>query len=297
MKNKNFIIRTITGICLMLLMVPAIYFGGIFFLVVTTIFSGMATYELINMFSTKHHNLKIMKYILPFFSSLTVVGFYFGINNSLPFLPIIPLILGIVVSMTFGVLKDGTDSYDILSCISSLIYGGLLFACAASVEYLNPIQKEGFELVRTTGRLFAYLYSIVVCTDMFAYIFGCSFGKHKLCEKISPKKSVEGAIAGLVLGALVGTVVGVLLKVIPINTVESTGTKVLLIGAVYVVSLILSATTQIGDLVASKLKRTYEIKDYGFIFPGHGGVMDRFDSFIFAGSIFFVIMQIIYLFL
>ena len=55
---------------------------------------------------------------------------------------------------------------------------------------------------------------------MFAYLFGCKFGKHRLCKKISPKKSVEGAIAGLVLGALVGTIVGVLLKVVPINLID-----------------------------------------------------------------------------
>ena len=297
MKNRNFLVRTITGFCLMLVMLPAIYFGGIFFLTITTIFSGVATYELMNMFYTKHPKIKNMRFVLPIFSSLTVVSFYLGINYSLSFLPIVPMLLGLIVSMVFGVLKDGTDSYDILSCVTSLVYGGLLFACATSVEYLQPIQKEGFELTRTAGRLFAYLYSVVVCSDMFAYIFGCTFGKHKLCEKISPKKSVEGAIAGLVLGAFVGTILGVVLKVIPINTMETTGTKVLAIACVYVVSLIISATSQIGDLVASKLKRTYEIKDYGFIFPGHGGVMDRFDSCIFAGAMFFAIMQIIYLFL
>ena len=71
--------------------------------------------------------------------------------------------------------------------------------------------------------------------------------------------------------------------------------KILVILGVFIVSMLLSATSQLGDLVASKLKRTYEIKDYGFIFPGQGGVMDRFDSLIFSGSLFFVLMQAIYL--
>lgn len=294
MKNRNFLIRLITGFVLMLILVPAVYFGGIYYLVLTTILSVFGTYELMNMFYTKHQNLKVMRFIMPIFSGLSVLSFYFGMEYGLSFLPLVPTTLGIGFAMMFGVFKDGTDAYDVTSSITSLIYGGLLFSCAVSVEYLDPIKFNGTHAI---GRMFAYMYSIVVCTDIFAYVFGMLFGKHRLCVKISPKKSVEGAVAGLVLGALVGTVIAILLKVVPFDLVTSTTNKILLIGGVYLVSLIISATSQIGDLVASKLKRTYEIKDYGFIFPGHGGVMDRFDSMIFAGGLFFIIMQIIYMFI
>lgn len=296
-KKSNFLVRLITGFCLMLILIPAVYFGGLYYLALTTILSILATYELLNMFYTKCPSLKYIRFILPIFSGLTVISFYFSIIYEIGFISFLPIILGVIVSMLFGVLKDGTDANDILSCITSLIYGGLLFACAFSVEYLIPIQLEGYELKFTAGRLFAFMYAIVVCTDIFAYCFGMLFGKHKLCVKISPKKSVEGAIAGLVLGALVGTVVGILLKVVPFNEIEELSTKILVGAALYGVSLIISAMGQIGDLVASKLKRTYEIKDYGFIFPGHGGVMDRFDSVIFAGAIFFALVQLIYLFI
>ena len=295
-KRSNFLVRLITGFCLMLILIPTVYFGGIYYLVLSSILSAVATFELLNMFYTRHSTLKNMRFILPVFSALNMITFYFGVTQGLGFISFIPIILGVIVTMFFGVLKEGTDANDILSCITSLIYGGLLFACAFSVEYLVPIQLASEELKFTAGRLFVFMYTIVVCTDIFAYCFGMLLGKHKLCPKISPKKSVEGAIAGLLLGALVGTVVGLLLKVVPINQIESTTIKLLVILAVYVFSLIISAMGQIGDLVASKLKRTYEIKDYGFIFPGHGGVMDRFDSVIFAGAIFFVLVQVIYLF-
>lgn len=298
MKNKkDLLVRTITGFCLMLVLLPSVYFGGLYFLIVSIILSVIGTYELMNMFYKKHNNLKTMRYIMPIFSGLTVVSFYCGINYSMNSIMFIPYIIGIIFAMAFGIFKDGAESNDILSCITSITYGGLLLACAVSVEYLPIIKNEGYEVAHITGRLFIYLYSIVACTDMFAYLFGCKFGKHRLCEKISPKKSVEGAVAGLVLGSFVGTILGVVLKVVPIYAIENMTNKVLMIILLYIVSMIISATVQIGDLVASKLKRSYEIKDYGFIFPGHGGVMDRFDSLIFSGALFFVIMQIVYLFL
>lgn len=291
MKSKNFIVRTITGFCLMLVLLPAVYFGGLYYLLLSTALSYFATFELMNMFYKKHNNLKKIRFVIPIFSCLTVIAFYFAIQNQLGLIAIVPILLGIIFIMMFGIFKDGTDAYDILTSITSLIYGGLLLSCAFSVEYLKPINFEGERIV---GRLFAYLYSIVVCTDIFAYFFGMLFGKHRLCPKISPKKSVEGAVAGLLLGALVGTIVGIGLCVISLDSISTSTNKVLVILVIYIISLIISATSQIGDLVASKLKRTYEIKDYGFIFPGHGGVMDRFDSTIFAGAIFFMIMQIIY---
>lgn len=295
MKNKNFIIRTITGFCLMLILLPAVYFGGLYYLVLTTILSYFATYELMNMFSTKHNNLSKIKYVIPLFSSLTVICFYLAINNNYNYyITMVPFILGLVFIMIYNIFKEGTDAYDITSSITSLVYGGLLFTCAVSVEYLEPIKFTGDRIV---GRMFAFLYSIVVCTDVFAYFFGMLFGKHKLCPTISPKKSVEGAVAGLIFGALVGTIVGILLDVIPYDTINVTSDKILIICGIYFVSLIISLASQIGDLVASKLKRTFEIKDYGFIFPGHGGVMDRFDSLIISGAMFFIIMQIIYMFI
>ena len=296
MKNKkDLLIRTITGFCLMVVLLPSVYFGGIYFLLVSIFLATLGPYELMNMFFKKQPLLNKMRYLMPIFSALTVIAFYFGLNKQLYIIMFIPYVFGVLTAMGFGIFKDGTDSNDILSCITAITYGGLLLSCAVSVEYLPVIQENNI-ITNHTGRLFAYLYSIVACTDMFAYLFGCKFGKHRLCEKISPKKSVEGAVAGLVLGALVGTVLGVLLKVVPVYEIEGTTKKIFFIIGLYVVSLVISATVQIGDLVASKLKRSYEIKDYGFIFPGHGGVMDRFDSLIFSGALFFILMEIIYFF-
>ena len=109
-------------------------------------------------------------------------------------------------------------------------------------------------------------------TDIFAYFVGTLFGKHKLIPKVSPKKTVEGSIGGTAfatLGAvLYGFVVGLVTELVP---------NYLVLAAA---GMILSVISQIGDLIASLIKREYGVKDYGNILPGHGGIMDRFDSII-----------------
>lgn len=291
MKNKkNFFVRIITGICLLTVIIPAIIIGDIFYLCVSTFLTIIATYELMDMFYKKNPKLKIMRFIMPIFSGLIMVALYFGCHNNNLYLPLLAFGLGSVTALLFGLFKDGTEASDIMSCITSITYGGLLLAMAFSVEFLQPIGYDPSESSSYYGKVFGYLYITVICTDIFAYFFGSLLGKHRLCEKISPKKSVEGAIFGLVLGAGIGTVVGLALDVFPY---DESSNKVLLVVLVFILSLVISAAAQIGDLVASKLKRCYGIKDYGFIFPGHGGVMDRFDSLIISGSLLFMIMNII----
>jgi len=107
------------------------------------------------------------------------------------------------------------------------------------------------------------------------------FGKHKLIPKVSPKKTVEGAFGGI-LGCIVGFVLyGLIMQAI-------SEVKVNYI-AIILLAIVISIVSQFGDLVASYIKREREIKDFGFIFPGHGGVLDRFDSIIaVAPTIYFI---------
>lgn len=118
------------------------------------------------------------------------------------------------------------------------------------------------------GNILAWLPFIVSwLTDTFAYFTGRFFGKNKLCEKISPKKTVEGAIGGMA-GAVIGCVVfGLIDKSLPIYFLIPFGMSG-------------SVLSQMGDLFASCIKREYGIKDFGNIMPGHGGVLDRFDSLL-----------------
>ena len=113
-------------------------------------------------------------------------------------------------------------------------------------------------------------------TDVFAFFVGSFLGKHKLCPKISPKKTIEGAIGG-VLGCVLASII---LYAVFVNFVFKTENVNYL--AVALMSAFLSIISMCGDLTASVIKRNFEIKDFGKLIPGHGGILDRIDSLLFV---------------
>lgn len=117
-----------------------------------------------------------------------------------------------------------------------------------------------------------YLYLLIFIgawvTDTFAYFTGVFFGKHKLIEDVSPKKTIEGSIGGMVFCVIAFVVFG---------TIVSKDANLLFLGCC---GLLISIISQVGDLILSVVKRHYGIKDYGRLFPGHGGMLDRFDSIL-----------------
>ncbi|MBQ7846877.1 MAG: CDP-archaeol synthase [Clostridia bacterium] len=134
------------------------------------------------------------------------------------------------------------------------------------------------------GCLIALLFISPWATDIFAYFTGRLFGKHKLIPDVSPKKTVEGAVGGfvmaIVLTVVYGLVVGAFTKVSPQYL------QLVLAGAV------MSVASMVGDLIASLVKRHYGIKDYSRMLPGHGGILDRFDSILAASFILLVLYEL-----
>jgi len=132
-----------------------------------------------------------------------------------------------------------------------------------------------------------FLFMITIFTDIFAYAVGVRFGKHRLAVKISPKKSIEGSIGGTVFATIITLVYLQVFNVTHIGVIEMN----LFVSIILIVFT--SIMGQIGDLVASKMKRSFEIKDFSNIFPGHGGVMDRFDSTIFAAMVLMLVSKVV----
>ncbi len=124
-------------------------------------------------------------------------------------------------------------------------------------------------------------------SDTMAYCTGLLFGKHKAFPVLSPKKSVEGCIGGVVGGALFGCIFNAIV-------VYGMGIEFLEMWEIIVICACASAISQIGDLAASAIKRFFSIKDYGNIIPGHGGIMDRFDSIIFVAPVVYYLSFFIF---
>ena len=115
-------------------------------------------------------------------------------------------------------------------------------------------------------------------SDTCAYCVGVLFGKHKFAPKLSPKKSIEGSIGGIVGAALIAFIYATIFQN-KITGIENPQFAFTVIGAAS------SVLAQIGDLAASAIKRDYNIKDYGKLIPGHGGILDRFDSILFTAPV------------
>lgn len=116
---------------------------------------------------------------------------------------------------------------------------------------------------------------------------GASFGKHKLCPKISPKKTVEGAIGGILFCDLTAIIIGLIFHFCVMPDANINFWALILLGVID------APVSILGDLSFSLIKRNYGIKDYGSIFPGHGGMLDRFDSVIFTAPVLVAINQFI----
>ncbi len=132
----------------------------------------------------------------------------------------------------------------------------------------------------------AYLFLLTFVgawmTDIFAYFCGLAFGKHKLIPDVSPKKTVEGCIGGIIFCAIGYIVYGII-----VSRAFDVEMNIIALGFF---GLIISVVAQIGDLSASLIKREYDVKDYGSLFPGHGGVLDRFDSVIAVSCVLMVLV-------
>lgn len=303
--------RIITGSILLLVLVPIFLIEVLFplFNAVIVVLAGIACYEIV----TIRKDIKVPIFALILIIVLTL---FTMIMSSLwmsmglispkytPFINVIakydfyPLFaLTPFLVMTLFVLIPKFDVELLGRSLVAIMYIGISFASVVTLRMMGI-------------RFVIYLFLITILTDMFAYFIGVRFGKHKLAKTVSPKKSWEGAIAGTVMATIIASLFALFYDIFKgnlnpeghmtlLSTFSSLGDLSRGIQALVIVptTMVASVVGQIGDLIASKMKRSYDIKDFGVIFPGHGGVIDRFDSALFV-SLFlvvaFMVIQVVF---
>ncbi len=214
---------------------------------------------------------------------LEITGFvfitlYYAVMASVPNLLYLTLII-LTALMAFLFLYvfcfPKIHATQVMIVFFSLVYAPVMF----SFVYLTRNLEYGIYFVWVI-----FISSWI--SDTFAYIVGMLLGKHPLAPVLSPKKSVEGSVGGIIGSVVCGGLFGFILAENVIGEQNVTWVFALIGGIGSIIS-------QIGDLAASAIKRNYEIKDYGKLIPGHGGIMDRFDSVIVTAPMIYFLFRIL----
>lgn len=252
--------RVISAVVALAILIPLFILGGIWFNIAFFILTLIGLRE----FMKVRENEKKFPDFIRLISYLMITFLYFEntVNNKLDFSIDYRIIAGIFLTLLLPVvLYHDEKKYDVKDAFYLL--GGVFFL-GCSMSLFSIYRSYSLELI-------IFLFLITIITDSYAYFVGRLIGNNKLLESISPKKTWEGTIGG----SLAGTFVCVVYYLTVINPQAS-------IFQMSVIILFLSFVGQFGDLLFSAIKRKYKVKDFSNIMPGHGGVLDRFDSIIFV---------------
>lgn len=268
---NNFLLRALTGALFVGAVVGGVYFHPYSYAIV---FISAMVFSLNEFFIPPiKRRVVAQRYYAIFFSVTLFVCSYLYANSLIDikiFSIFIPLTLFIFINELY--LNHSKPTQNIALTVLGIVYIGVPFSL------MNYIAFNEFNNYEYTPTLILSLLVMIWANDTGAYLSGVSFGKHKLFEKISPKKTWEGSIGGMLLTLVVGFYFSTIVQYISLSNWLILSAIVVFFGT-------------FGDLVESQFKRMYEIKDSGKILPGHGGMLDRFDALIFATPAFFAYIQ------
>lgn len=272
--------RTLTAVGILLVALLLVIFSSyIIFPLALSLLAIVAVYEILKVMGAhKKLALSIPAYLIA--AVFPTLAYFVTPETNLYFILAIAATIFVYMLYLMGVSvfsKGKTTFASISEVFVSVLYVTVSVTALSLIRYLDR-EVGVYEVV--------LVFVVAWICDVFAFLVGSAIGKHKLIPEVSPKKTVEGAVGGVVFTALLclgyGFGLDFVLTDMSVNYIF-----------LAVIGVILPVVSQLGDLVASLIKREYGVKDYGKIFPGHGGVMDRFDS-VFAVSTVLLILCIIF---
>jgi len=260
---SNLIIRSLAGAVFVALIIGAVIVHPLAVFILFFVFNIIGLYEYSRMFIRSGYQLQTASVI--FIGSLTYILIGLFANNIIEskfLLAFIPIIFLLFIASLYKISEKPFEELGVK--ILSVLYISVPFGLFNIVENMSiPNGKY------SGPSLLLIFFVLVWASDTFAYLFGVSFGKHRLFERISPKKSWEGSIGGTISALIIAWFIGYYTQIF-------TPFVWVLLAAIVVVTAIF------GDLIESQLKRSMQVKDSGSIMPGHGGILDRFDAAIFS---------------
>ena len=277
--------RVITGVlgALFGLTVLALMFTPVIGIVLAVI-AGMASFEIQHVAKIQNKFLVILNIII----AVAVVPIAeYDLLDKLPFPSYVFMILYVIVMLFIMLANYNTTKFE--DVVMSMFAGVVVPYAISTVLLLRNLCLSRPDLFQQS-HVFYIIFFALLCAwlnDTFAYFVGRKFGKHKLSPNISPKKTVEGAIGGIVITMLFNVMFFFIFDYFFFKN------DTLKVWMVIPTSMFLSAISIGGDLSASVIKRNFDAKDFGTIFPGHGGIMDRFDSYSFVLPTLYAIVSVI----
>ncbi len=253
--------RLVSGIILLAIMIALVMLGGNILFGVLFVISLIGMVELYRVVKVHKSFPGVLGYAA---GIIFYILLYFNLEQYQMMLFIFFMML-LMFAYVFSFPKYSTEQ------ISVTFLG--LFYVSIMLSYIYQVR------MLEDGALLVWLIFIGAWgSDTCAYCVGMLFGKHKIAPKLSPKKSLEGCIGGVIGAALIGLIYAFIIK----DRLSGVDNPLLIFAIIGAAS---SVIAQIGDMAASAIKRNHEIKDYGTLIPGHGGILDRFDSIIFTAPI------------
>ncbi len=255
-----------------LAMVPLLlvfYFGGYWLMGLVLLVSVLGIQEFFRGFEAMdvHPNIRIGYLAIAILYGVNAYMYYMGDFNTMFILAWIALVVMMCSVSMFRI--DKVEPQDAMATLTGVIYIVFFAFHVVLVDELTNYSIMKWLIILTAFG-----------SDIFAYFTGMLIGRHKLCPSLSPKKTIEGAIGGVIGSALLSAIFGALFA------------KQYLIHFV-IIGVLASPVSMLGDLTASAYKRHMGIKDYGNLIPGHGGIMDRFDSVLFTAPFVYYYVVIV----
>lgn len=263
-ENRGMLVRIISGALLLLCMGTGMILGNWWLFALCLFISVLGLFEFYKVVGIHKNIVGILGYV----GTFALYAFLLFQKGEL-----IMFVISMLTIIWMAIMVFEYPKYHVTQIALALL----------GVVYVDWMLSYIYQTRQLTNGIF-YIWLIFISawgSDSFAYLVGITIGKHKMTPKLSPKKSVEGAIGGIAGAAILGALYGWGMQFV-------VGSNLAL--AFMVASMLGAMVSIIGDLAASAVKRTYNIKDYGKIIPGHGGIMDRFDSVIFTAPIVYWVL-------